>query len=274
MKDSLTPLPQTREALLSALSWQVALGVDEAVMPRAQDRRLEVAVASLAPAAPQNQLPAKAAPMAPARPLSNAPSLAPSSVKAKTLEELKDELKAFEGCSLKRTAKNLVFADGAADASIMMVGEAPGEDEDRQGLPFVGVSGQLLDRMVSHVGLDRTRFYITNILPWRPPGNRSPTDLEIALCLPFIERHIAIKKPSVLVFLGGVAVKSLLKTKDGITKLRGRPCTYTYEDVETGASVTIPCFPMFHPAYLLRQPAQKRQAWQDWLNFKQKALDK
>ncbi|HVY12536.1 MAG TPA: uracil-DNA glycosylase [Alphaproteobacteria bacterium] len=245
---------------LDHLAWQVAMGADEAILDVPQDRRIAP------PPAPKPV----ARPAAPPKILEFAP-LPPTGesarVQARSLDELKAELAAFEGCALKRTAKNLVFADGNPEAPVMMVGEAPGEDEDRQGLPFVGVSGKLLDRMVSYIGLDRTKFYITNILPWRPPGNRSPTDQEIAACLPFIERHVALVKPRALIFLGGVAVKSLLKTKDGITKLRGRKMNYTYTDVD-GTAQSCLCIPMFHPAYLLRQNAHKRLAWRDWLMLK------
>jgi DNA polymerase len=171
----------------------------------------------------------------------------------------------FEGCALRHTAMNLVFADGNPSAPVMFIGEAPGEDEDRQGKPFVGVSGQLLDRMLNAAGLDRkTNAYISNILFWRPPGNRSPTDAEIASCLPFAERHIALVKPQFLVLLGGVAAKSLLRSKEGITRLRGRWVDYM---PPLGSELTepIPCLPMYHPAYLLRQPGAKRQAWNDIL---------
>ena len=162
---------------------------------------------------------------------------------------------------------NLVFADGKPNASIMMVGEAPGEDEDRQGVPFVGVSGQLLDRMLAAAGLNRqTNVYISNILFWRPPGNRSPTDAEIAACLPFCERHIALVKPKLLVLLGGVAAKSLLRTKEGITRMRGRWQQYM-PPPGSGLEAPIECLPIYHPAYLLRQPAAKRQAWNDMLSL-------
>lgn len=256
---------------LAALSWLHAMGVDEVMGDEAPDRRkaLPVPLAPVLPAA----APPPPGPAAPSflRPVAaaSAPLLAttPAQVTATTLAALKEEMQGFEGCALKRTAKNLVFADGNPEATIMLVGEAPGEDEDRQGLPFVGISGQLLDKMLGCIGLDRTKVYISNILPWRPPGNRSPTDMEIAVCLPFIERHIALIKPAVLVLLGGVAVKSLLKTKDGITKLRGRNLSFTGTGVD-GASITIPAVPMFHPAYLLRSPAQKRLAWNDWLALK------
>lgn len=180
------------------------------------------------------------------------------------IESLRKELNSFEGCPIKYTAMNLVFADGNPNAEIMLVGEAPGEEEDRQGLPFVGASGKLLDKMLATIGLDRTKVYISNVLFWRPPGNRSPTDAEIAACLPFAERHIALVSPKILVLLGGVAAKSLLRTKDGITKIRGRWTEYTPR-VGKVDTKPIKCLPTYHPAYLLRQPGAKRQAWYDLL---------
>lgn len=190
-------------------------------------------------------------------------------VNAQNLAGLREELEHFDGCALRHTAMNLVFADGNPEASIMFIGEAPGEDEDRQGKPFVGVSGKLLDLMMASIGLNRNSIYISNILFWRPPGNRSPTDAEIAACLPFAERHIALIKPQYLVLLGGVAAKSLLRTKEGITRLRGKWVNYipaTGDDL----AKPIPCLPIYHPAYLLRQPSAKRQAWGDLIQLKQK----
>jgi uracil-DNA glycosylase len=167
----------------------------------------------------------------------------------------------FEGCALKHTASNLVFSDGNPEADVMFVGEAPGADEDRQGKPFVGVSGQLLDRMLGAIGMDRESVYISNILPWRPPGNRKPSPAEIMSCLPFIARHIELIKPKVLILVGGTSASSLLDTKEGITRLRGRWVSYK---VGTGENIQeIPTMPIFHPAYLLRQPALKREAWKD-----------
>ncbi len=194
-------------------------------------------------------------------------------ISASTVLELREELDRFEGCPLKQTALNTVFADGNPQAEIMLVGEAPGEDEDRQGRPFVGVSGKLLDQMLAAIGLDRTSVYISNILFWRPPGNRSPTDAEIAACLPFAERHIALVNPKALVLLGGVAAKSLLRTSEGITKMRGRWTGYT-PHLGLQAEASFRCLPTLHPAYLLRQPAAKRQAWQDFLLLKEFLLSK
>ncbi len=181
-----------------------------------------------------------------------------------SLEELRAALENFDACPLKHTAKNLVFADGNPEAEIMLVGEAPGRDEDIQGLPFVGRSGQLLDRMLAAIGLDRGQVYITNVLPWRPPGNRQPTPVEQAMCAPFIERHIELVAPKHLMLVGGVSAKQMLGTTTGIMKLRGKWGSVTAGDL------TIPALPVFHPAYLLRQPAQKRLAWRDLLDFKTK----
>lgn len=179
---------------------------------------------------------------------------------ATTLEELKAQMTAFTGCALRTTATNLVFAEGNPKSALMLVGEAPGAEEDKQGVPFVGASGKLLDKMLAAIGLDRTHVYISNVLPWRPPGNRTPTDQEIAACLPFIAQHIALVQPKLLLFLGGVAAKSLLRTNEGIMRLRGKQVAYTAPD-----GTTIPAIATFHPSYLLRSPAQKKEAWQDLL---------
>ncbi|MDF3075375.1 MAG: phage polymerase-like protein [Alphaproteobacteria bacterium] len=186
---------------------------------------------------------------------------------ATTLDELRAAIEGFEACALKRTAKTTVFCDGNPNADVMIVGEAPGADEDRMGKPFVGVSGQLLDRMLGFIGLKReTDFHITNILPWRPPGNRTPTSGEIALCVPFIERHIALVKPKVLILAGGVSAKTLFQTNEGIMKLRGRWFDFRPDYLQTA----VPTMAIFHPAYLLRSPAQKREAWRDLLSIRQK----
>ena len=182
-----------------------------------------------------------------------------------SLEALIEALRGFDGCPLKETAINLCFADGNPESSIMLIGEAPGAQEDRQGRPFVGPSGQLLDRMLATIGLDRTKVYITNVIYWRPPGNRSPTAAEIAVCQPFLERQIDLIQPKFIVFVGGIAARALLGRSEGVTKLRGRP--FTYKTSNEGR--TIPSLVMFHPAYLLRQPAQKRLSWRDLLTIKQ-----
>jgi uracil-DNA glycosylase len=183
---------------------------------------------------------------------------------ARTLDELGAILAAFEGCALKATATQLVFADGNPQARLMLVGEAPGRDEDLEGLPFVGRSGKLLDRMLAAIGLDRSAVYIANVVPWRPPGNRTPSPQETQVCLPFIQRQIELCDPDVLVCLGGPSAETLLGQK-GITKIRGRWFDYAT------ATRTIRAIPTFHPAFLLRSPLQKRFAWRDFLAIK-KAL--
>ncbi|QKC74006.1 uracil-DNA glycosylase [Mesorhizobium loti] len=184
---------------------------------------------------------------------------------ASTLEELRQHMAAFDGCNLKATAKNLVFADGNPEAAVMLVGEAPGRDEDIEGLPFVGRSGRLLDRMLAAIGLDRTSVYIANVIPWRPPGNRTPTPHETEICRPFIERQIELVNPKVLINLGGPSAKTLLNTSEGILRLRGNWRVHT-----TASGTAIPAMPTLHPAYLLRTPAHKKLAWRDFLEVKAK----
>jgi DNA polymerase len=185
--------------------------------------------------------------------------------RAKSLDDLRAILETFDGCALKATATRLVFADGNPQARLMLVGEAPGRDEDIEGLPFVGRSGKLLDRMLAAVGLDRNSVYIANIVPWRPPGNRTPTPQESEICLPFILRQIELADPDVLVCLGGPSAQTLLGVKEGITRTRGR-----WFGFDTGKR-EIRAMPTFHPAFLLRSPLQKRFAWRDFLAVK-KAL--
>ena len=184
---------------------------------------------------------------------------------AASLAELRAILDRFDGCALKATASQLVFADGNPQAKVMFVGEAPGREEDIEGLPFVGRSGQLLDRMMAAIGLDRTTAYIANVVPWRPPGNRTPTPQETAICVPFIRRQIELADPDILVCLGNPSTQTLLATKDGITKARGRWLAF-----HTGTR-EIRAIPTYHPAFLLRSPLQKRFAWRDFLAIK-KAL--
>jgi DNA polymerase len=182
---------------------------------------------------------------------------------AQSIEDLRAALLAFEGCALKATAMNLCLFDGNPEAKVMIIGEAPGAEEDRQGRPFVGAAGQLLDRMLAPIGLDRQSVYITNLLFWRPPGNRNPTAAEVAACLPFLERQVELVDPSHLLLLGASSVRTLLARQEGILKLRGRWAHYQ----QAGLSRPIPAMPTLHPAYLLRQPAQKRLAWRDFLAF-------
>jgi len=210
---------------------------------------------------------------APPQPLADAPPSADAAImaarelakNAASLDDLRALLDRFEGCGLRKTAKQLVFAAGNPQARVMFVGEAPGREEDLEGLPFVGRSGQLLDRIMAAIGLDRSNAYIANIIPWRPPGNRTPTPQESAICLPFIQRQIELADPDVLVCLGGPSATTLLNAREGILKTRGRWRPYQTGKREIRAIATL------HPAYLLRQPLQKRLAWRDFLAIK-KAL--
>lgn len=252
------------ESLAAILRWHVDMGADLAVDDAPHDRFAEAAGAALSAKAPFS--PAAAVAASVRRPgaeqgmqpqsavAARAEELAAS---ARTLGDLRAKLEAFEGCALKGTATQLVFGDGNPGAEIMFVGEAPGGDEDRQGVPFVGRAGQLLDKMLASIGLDRSKVYIANVVPWRPPGNRTPTPLETAACLPFIRRQIELVDPKILVCLGAAAAQTLLGSKEGIMRLRGRWFAYPL------GSKQIRALAMLHPAYLLRQPAQKRLAWQD-----------
>ena len=263
-----------RDDALAALQWQIEAGADEATSDRPVDRRAAPrpepkAAARPAPVPAPVRAPREQPPLWQPEPgplesaeaaLASARELA---VAANTLPELRAALETFEGCPLKATAMNLVFADGNPEGRVMMIGEAPGADEDRQGLPFVGVSGRLLDRMLACIGLDRSAVYITNVLFWRPPGNRTPTAAEIASCLPFTERHIELAAPDYLVLVGGMSAKNLLARSEGILKLRGHWRPYQH----SGLPRPIPALPTLHPAYLLRQPQQKRLAWRDLLSL-------
>jgi uracil-DNA glycosylase len=264
-----------REDVTALLRWYVDNGLDETIGEVAVDRFAPPApIAAASPAAPRQRAnpsaPTRAAP-APMRP--PVPLESPQLVedarelarRCTTIAELEAAVRGFEGCALKRTAKNTVFADGVPGAAVMIVGEAPGGDEDRLGKPFVGVSGQLMDRMFDAIGMTRARdLYITNILFWRPPGNRTPTLAEQAICLAFTRRHIELAQPKVLVLAGGTAAKAVLDTTEGIMRLRGK---WTRLRLDDGNE--LPTLPTFHPAYLLRTPASKRQSWYDLL-----ALDK
>jgi uracil-DNA glycosylase family 4 len=223
------------------------------------------------PAAPR-VVPARPAPPAVVVSAAPAPLAQESRVLAaacQSIAELEAAVRAYDGCGLKKTATNTVFADGNPQAKIMFVGEAPGADEDRQGKPFVGVSGQLLDRMLAAIGLDRSRIYITNILYWRPPGNRQPTPQEVQQCVPFVTRHIELVKPDLLILLGGTAAKTMLNQSEGITRIRGRWFQYKSPELLTD----IPAMPTYHPAYLLRTPSQKREAWRDFIALKLRLSD-
>jgi DNA polymerase len=202
---------------------------------------------------------------APASPEAAVMAARESARSAKTLDDLRALLRDFDGCALRATATQLVFADGNPQSRIMFVGEAPGHEEDLTGRPFVGRSGKLLDLMMAAIGLDRTCVYIANVVPWRPPGNRTPTPQETAICLPFIRRQIELVNPDILVCLGGPSMQTLLGIKDGITRSRGRWFPFDTGTREIRALAT------FHPAFLLRSPLQKRFAWRDFLALR-KAL--
>ena len=206
---------------------------------------------------PAPAIQARAAPIAPPAPDEAAMAAREAAKSAKTLDELRAILERFDGCALKATATRLVFADGNPQSRVMFVGEAPGRDEDIEGLPFVGRSGKLLDRMLAAIDLDRTRAYIANVMPWRPPDNRNPDPGEVAMCIPFLRRHIELAQPRILILLGAVAARHVLGLNDGIMKIRGRWLEYRIADA------LIPVMPTLHPAYLLRQPAHKKLAWRD-----------
>ena len=250
------------KAARALLDWYRAMGVDEAVG--------EVPVDSFAiePAAERRGPPPerKQAPSPPRITPRRAPARREIGSDVSTLVELEAVVAGFDGCSLKRTAKSLCFARGSASARIMLIGEAPGRDEDLQGKPFVGRAGQLLDRMLAAIGLGEEHVYITNTVYWRPPGNRTPTLEEIEACAPFLARQIEILSPSILVLLGGAAAKTILGTNEGIMRLRGKWLTYST------AGRNLPTLATLHPAYLLREPEKKRYAWRDLLMIKA-ALD-
>jgi len=251
--DTMTP-----EDALAALAWQVDLGAVDAICEDPIDRYARPEPPRSSPAAaPQQSLPDTGAAGA-----VTAPQMAEhQAMQCNSVADLRASLATFEGCELKRGARNLVFSDGLVGAHVMIIGEAPGREEDREGKPFVGRSGQLLDRMFAAIGLQRDAadpakaLYITNILPWRPPQNRDPSGDEIALMLPFLKRHVALAAPRVIVTMGNASSKALLETTTGITRLRG----------QWSQALGLPVLPMFHPAALLRGPEKKRDAWADLL---------
>jgi DNA polymerase len=280
-----------RPHTLAMLTWLIEAGADEAIA-EAPVNRLRATIPSPREgeggSAPREAAPARrvggesAEPLPEARIRASTPvqarsittaeavslSTAPGAARAlagscATLAELKAALQGFEGCELKRFATNTVFADGNPDARIMLIGEAPGRDEDEQGLPFVGRAGKLLDLMLAAIGLDRSKVYITNVLNWRPPQNREPSPEEAAICLPFLHRHIELLDPQLIVLLGGVSLRHVLGLSEGILRARGR--WQLYQSGTLGRA--IPVMPTLHPAYLLRQPAAKRLAWRDFLTI-------
>ena len=281
--------PDPIKAARDILAFYAEAGVDTAIGEVPVDRFAEpaappppaAAVHPQAPSRPAGPRPsdrlgprgaprAPATPPVPAGPTVLSPDAAimaarQAATTAANLDDLRAILEKFEGCALRHTASRLVFADGNPKARLMFVGEAPGYEEDKQGLPFVGRSGQLLDKMLHAIGLDRTKVYIANIVPWRPPGNRTPTPQESQICLPFIRRQIELVDPDVMVCLGGPSMQTLLDVKDGIMKTRGKWMSFATGTRDIRAMATL------HPAYLLRQPLAKRLAWRDFLAIK-KAL--
>jgi DNA polymerase len=261
--------PDRAPTVRELLSFYLEAGVDCALNDEPSDRLADAdavisrdapPAARTAPAPPPQRLPtptpAGRGAVAPA-PEAAIQSAREAARTAPSLEVLRTLLENFDGCALKSTATRLVFADGNPKARVMFVGEAPGREEDIEGLPFVGRSGKLLDRMMTAIGLDRSSAYIANVIPWRPPGNRTPTPQETQICLPFIQRQIELVDPDVLVTLGNPSTQTLLQTRDGIMRTRGR-----FVDYDTG-SRRIRALATFHPAYLLRSPSYKRLAWQD-----------
>ena len=264
-------MPEPAPTVQQLLAFYLEAGVDCALGDEPVDRLAEPDSVPVAAAAPREIVPARASREIPAAvaavpraDIALAPDEAISSAReaartAPSLEVLRQLLESFDGCALKHTATRLVFADGNPQARVMFVGEAPGRDEDIEGLPFVGRSGKLLDRMIAAIGLDRSKAYIANVIPWRPPGNRTPTPQETQICLPFIRRQIELVNPDVLVTLGNPSTQTLLSTREGIMRTRGK-----WFDYDTGTR-TIRAIATFHPAYLLRSPSYKRMTWQDLL---------
>ncbi|MCB9965914.1 MAG: uracil-DNA glycosylase [Rhodospirillales bacterium] len=278
------PMPQ--QAYLAALEWHLDMGANEAILEEAQDH-LQRPVAAPPPSVAGTSLPvadppalAGHTPQAETAALAGTQALKQQATElaaaANTLEDLAAAIQNFEGLDIKKTATNFVFADGNPRARVMLVGEAPGADEDRQGTPFVGVSGQLLDKILACIGLDRRAedpahsIYISNVLNWRPPGNRTPTPQEMEIALPFIEKHIALKNPECLILCGGVAATTLLHSKESISRLRGTRHIFMPQTLQTDRG--IPAIATYHPSYLLRTPSQKAKVWQDML-FLQKMLE-
>jgi DNA polymerase len=239
--------------MLEALRLQIAWGADEALEEAPLDR-----LATPAPAAPP---PASA--LVPASPVARAQAAAAA---AATVEGLRAALSAFTECPLAITATNLVFADGDPEARVVLVGDVPGAEEDKEGRPFAGPAGQLLDRMLASIGLSRADVLMTNAIPWRPPGNRPPTDGEVQMCLPFLLRHLALVRPRVVVSLGQLPSRALTGSGETIRKLRGRWHTTAID----GLNAPVPVLPMLHPTYILTTPAAKRDAWTDLIVLKRR----
>lgn len=256
----------SRETALATLKWYADIGVDETIAEVAENWLAPVEMPAVAPltadaeavspaptvAKPRSEKPPVGADQA----IGDAKALAAA---ANSVDDLRTALEGFDGCALKKTARNLCFIDGNPAARILLIGEGPGAEEDRHGKPFVGPSGQLLDRMLGSIGLDRTQVLISNTVFWRPPGNRTPTTAETEICRPFVDRLIQLVSPGVIVAVGGPAAKLLLNETAGIGRLRGKWFEYASEGLSTPIATT----PLFHPAYLLRSPQMKREAWAD-----------
>ena len=272
------------QAIRALLDWYALAGVDQAIDAVPRDRYREAAAMADTAAVAREATPPSApppvmvAPREPSSPTPPPPLLPPGDATwsaqeiasaCTSLDQLVAAVRAFEGCALKRTATNTVIGDGNPEARLMIVGEAPGAEEDRQGLPFVGPAGRLLDRMLAAIGLDRSAVYITNMLPWRPPGNRSPTAEELAICQPFLERQIELIAPRILVLVGGISAKALLNRREGITRLRGQWFPFSTPQMEGTVQATA----TFHPAYLLRTPSAKREVWRDLLAIEDRMKD-
>jgi len=259
--------PDARAAALALLDWWDSAGVDlddaraiaraapAALAPSAPAR----SAASAAPARASSKSPASGSRRAAPEPLDGARAAAAA---AQTIPALRAAVEAFDGCGLKAVARNTVFGDGVEGADVLLIGEGPGREEDEQGKPFVGRSGQLLDRMLATIGLSRrANMFISNVVFWRPPGNRPATQGELAACLPFVDRLITLTKPKLLILAGGVAAQTVLRRSEGVTKLRGRRLKAGQEELTNPINAMV----ILHPAYLLRQPQQKRLAWADLL---------
>ena len=278
-----------RKTLIAQLAWQEAVGIDEVLLDdRADDQALSIsdlisadtpsrqadrhapsgspqaalsatAAATPEPATPE-PAPASAPPSAPLSAPAVGVAVPPDLAAISSLDDLRAALTNYDDCALKNTASNMIFADGNPAARLMVIGEVPGRDEDRVGLPLVGSAGQLFDRMLASIGLSRADIYVTTLIPWRPPGNRTPTDEEMALLMPWLLRHIQLVNPARLLLLGGAPAKALLPQAGGILKLRGR-----WHDVDVGDGIARPMMATLHPSYLIRSPAQKRLAYADLL---------
>ncbi len=275
MENGMVANSQDRKVLIDQLAWQDAMGIDEILLdvpapgevmsvsalvapPPVPSEPVSPTPTAPTPTAPTPTAPASASPADPPRLSSSLADRSAALADITNLGELRDALETLEGCALKHTASNMIFADGNPGATLMVIGDVPGRDEDRVGLPLVGADGQLFDRMLASIGLSRADIYMAPLIPWRPPGNRTPTAEEMALLLPFLYRHVQLAAPQMLLLLGGVTAKTVLPPGGGILKLRGR-----WHDIDYGDGMMRPTLATLHPAYLTRSPAQKRLAFAD-----------